>query len=653
MTTNHRLRLSIVGVIVVALFSTLFARLWFLQVAQGAGLAEVATTNRTRVVYEPALRGRILDAKGRPLVQNKLVQAITFDRQTDLSLRERATVIDQLGFLLAVSPAEVQARIRDQRASPLRAVPLATDVPVETMTYVREHQEDFPGVAAEWITVRDHPFGRLASHVLGYVGEISEEELDARAGDGYRLGDRVGKTGVEALFESQLRGEPRVQRLEVDSRGRVVGVAEERPAVPGNDVQLTIDADIQRIAEESLAQGIEGVRGTQDTSIDARFATFQAGGGSVVVLDVGDGSIVAMASAPDFDPAAFEQGVPPEVLEAYSEPDSHFPLLNRAVQGQYAPGSTWKLITAIAGLESGFITPETTINDTGCLEVGDREFCNAREREHGAVNLPRALTVSSDVYFYEIGRDMWQLYNDENLARGYATQEVAEKYGFGASTGTGLAGEAEGRIPDQTFKAEFNETNPDPRAKRENSLWLPGDSVNLSVGQGDLLVTPVQLVSAYATFANGGQRYSPRLASAVLEPRSGNEDAPPVVVTELGPQLVGETELSPATRDPVMAGLVGTASAGDGTAADVFNDLETGVVAGKTGTAEVQGKQDTSLFVGITPADAPQYAVLSVVEEGGFGATVSAPIVRRVIDALRGNLEPPPVQLNPPDATDE
>jgi penicillin-binding protein 2 len=651
---NSRVRLSIVGVIVMALFSALFFRLWFLQVGASGNAEAAATSNRIRVVREPAIRGRILDAKGRVLVGNRVADTITFDRSARLKAEDRKAVVGRLAELLGVSAKSIQKTIDDPRIAAFAPVPVAIDVPLEKIGFIAEHTEDFPGVEAERLTIREYPNGRLASHLLGYTGEINEDELKALRGDGYRSGDKIGKAGVEQMFESELRGEPRVQRLEVDSRGRVVSVLEDREAVPGKDVQLTIDIDIQRIAEESLAQGMEGARDVRDLNNEQGFTTYKAGAGSVIALNPKDGSVVAMASAPDYDPAAFTNGgVPRKTLEEFESKESNFPLLNRAVQGTYAPGSTFKLMTGLAGLDSELITPDEKINDTGCLKVDVLEFCNAGKKEHGTVDLPGALTVSSDVYFYEIGRDLWQYYNDEvnqrdgEVRKGYALQETAVEFGFGTKTGVGLGGEASGRVPDQEFKEDFNKTNPDLEERRVNSLWLPGDSVILAVGQGDLLVTPIQLANAYATFANGGTRYTPRLASALLEPRTGDETAAAEVIRELAPQPVGEVELKPEVRDVIMLGLAGVVGSVYGTANDAFEGLD-GSVAGKTGTAEVVGKQDTSLFVGINPPEDPQYVTLAIVEEGGFGSAVAAPIVRRIIEALNGNLNPAPVQVHPP-----
>ena len=644
---STQFRLTVVGVLLLMLFSALFARLWFLQVAQSGDLAHAATTNRIRVVHEEAIRGRILDVKGRPLVENRVVDQITFDRSVKVEDEDRDAMVARLAELLGKSSEDVDKILDDPKIAQFAVVPVAVDVPEDVVTYIREHQEEFPGVAAARAAVREYPQGKLAAHVLGYIGEINQDELESHEGEGYQEGDSIGKAGVEQMFEAELRGQPRTLRLEVDSRGRVVNVLDDEPAVPGHDIRLTIDMDIQRVAEESLAQGMEGARQIADVDEDSDFDFFQATGGTVVVLDPNDGSVVAMASAPDYDPAQLSEGLSTSELEQFQEPESSFPLLNRAIQGQYAPGSTFKLVTSLAGLDSGVLKPDTRFNDEGCITISELEYCNAGDKEHGTVDVSSALTVSSDVFFYEVGRDMWQYYTNDDLDRGYAIQEQAEELGFGHATGLGLSGEAAGRIPDKQFKEDFNATNPDLEQRRVNSLWLPGDSANLAVGQGDLLVTPMQLVNAYATFANGGTRYTPRLANAILEAGTGNESAGPAVLRELGPQPIEEIDIDPAARDQILLGMIGVTTNSEGTARDAFEGYG-GFAAGKTGTAEVKPKQDTSLFVGFNPADNPRYVTLAIVEQGGFGAAVAAPIVRRVMEALDGNLDPAPVVVRPP-----
>jgi penicillin-binding protein 2 len=661
---GSRKRLTTIGVVIMFLFSALFVRLSLLQLASGSDSTAAAATNRVRVINEPALRGRILDRNGKPIVDNQPVDVITFDRTRRMSTAERNLVIGRLAERLGVTSNEVEDRIDDRRASPVGPVRVATGITPEVRTYLEEHAKDFPGVDVVRTAVRGYPNGPLAANLVGYVAEINSDELARHAKEGYREGDLIGKDGVEQMFESVLRGTPRKLEVEVDNRGRIVNTINDRKPVPGKDVQLTIDIDAQRNAEQSLAQGMEGARRTRDASEERRFETYRASAGAVIVLDPNDGSLVAMASNPTYDPSQFEAGFTPEQFAMMNNAGSNFPLVNRAVSGLYAPGSTFKPFTAIAGLETGQLDPNAPFFDQGYLDIGDppQRRYNARGTAHGTVNLRRALAVSSDAYFYDVGRDMWQHYNEwlkskrpgggvseEQIKKGYAIQDTAEAYGFGRATGIGLSNEANGRVPDQAWKERFNADETDAKKKREQSLWLPGDNVSLAIGQGDVLVTPLQLATGYATFANGGTLFTPRVAKALLEPGTGLE-APQALFRELPPQPVRQTNLTPETRAAVMGGLIGATSDAEGTARAAFQGFPARAVAGKTGTAEHtdSDKQDDSLFVGITHPDALQYVVLAVVEEGGFGASVAAPIVSRVIAGLEGNPNQAGVQVREP-----
>lgn len=638
MTATSRVRVSIIGVVVLALFGALFTRLWYLQGAGGTSLAAAATENRVRIVTEPAPRGRILDANGRVLADSRVSNAVTVDRA--LEGNEREEVIVRLALVLGMSIDEINERLDDPRVSPYSAVPVAVDVAPETLVYIGEHNADFPGVTVDRRSVRAYPNGTTAAHVLGYTGEISEEEIDSQRSGDYSLGDQIGKAGVEQSYERDLRGTPGEERLEIDAQGDVVRSLGTTEPEPGSDVQLTIDLDVQTVAEVALAEAMAKARGIQNDAVDANFATYRAPAGSVVVLDARTGSVVAMVSNPAYDPNQFVDGIPTAVFEEYENPASYFPLLNRTIQGQYAPGSTFKLVTSLAALTTGQINTGTVVNDKGCidLEVEGGKFCNAGGAVYGTIALSEALTVSSDVFFYELGRAYWRVFKagDPN---GYAIQDEARALGFGSPTGIPLTGESPGRVPDEAFKIDFNADNPDPKAKAENSIWLPGDNIQLAVGQGDLLVTPLQLASAYATLGNGGTVFTPRLASQVLA-------ADGSVEREISPIAKDTVVLPPGSREAILDGLRGVVRSSAGTAGGVFAgfDFDAVDVAGKTGTAvvddEPDGKQDTSVFVAITPPDpAPgqaQYVIVALVEEGGFGADTAAPIVRRVIEGLYG-----------------
>ena len=635
---ENRVRMSIVGVIVLALFSALFARLWYLQVAATSDFAAAAQSNSVRVINEPPIRGRILDAKGRPLVENRIANVITIDRK--LEDKKRAMVVNRLAELLGVKAADIRTKLDDPRVSPYTPVPVAFDVSLDALAYVSEHREDFPGVRAEPLAIRSYTNGGVGAHVLGYVGEINEEELTAQPRSAqYELGDTIGKSGVELTFESDLRGTPGESRVEVDANSRVLRTLETTAPKPGRDVQLTLDLDVQRIAEESLAQGIVSARNTQNKENKDKLENFRAPAGAVVVLDATDGSVVAMASNPTYDPNEFVNGIPTPLWDRLNNKVFNYPLIDRAVSGQYAPGSTFKLITGIAGQQAGLINPNKTINDNGKYAYPtdpDNFFTNDNEARYGSVDLARALTVSSDVYFYTLGGDLF--YRQRNaLAGGEAIQETARQYGFGKPTGVGLPNEASGRVPDAAWKQRVYDENPEAVPFPD---WLPGNNIQLAVGQGDMLVTPLQLANAYAAFANGGTLREPRLASKVM-------NANGTKVRDLAPITTGQVPVP--GRDAMIAGFAGAVEDEKGTAFRVFKGFPEGLVGGKTGTAQVQDKQSTSWFVGMTPAGAPKYVVLAVVEEGGYGSATAAPIVRRVIQGLWKMPMAPVVVLPPAD----
>ena len=665
---NSRLRLTVVGFVVFALFSALFARLWFLQVGDSQSYAAQAARNRIRTIREPAIRGSIVDRDGAVMVQNTLVDTITIQR--DITPEERAITVKNLAAVLAVTPESIEADLDSPKYSVYEPVPIAQKATRETVTYILEHRELFPGVKAERQSIREYPVrlnngDPVASHVLGYVASINKQEYKIRKGEDYTPNDLIGKQGIEQLFESELKGKPRERRLEVDSRGRLVGQASVQEPTPGNDVELTLDLDVQRVAENSLNDGMIAARGFRDADTGD---FLKADGGSVIVMDAQSGDIIALASAPTFDIGKFTTGIPADEYQRYTDPASNFPLINRAVQGLYAPGSTFKAFSAYAGLKDNLHSPDGTLldenftfYDQGFIRFGGggsvtEERQNARRQANGIVNLDRSLTVSSDVFFYNIGLMYWQNYgrgdeeNTDPTAPQYGMQRVAHLFGFGKPTGIGLSGEAKGRIPDLPFKLDFNVGNSDPGSQ----VWLPGDSMNLAVGQGDVLVTPMQLAVAYAALANGGQIVTPRLAQEVL--KGGSTLGTPENVRELPEQPSHKIDLDPAIVDKVVPGLVGAVCSEEGTANASFADLPCGAIMGKTGTAEVpKPKQDTALFVMVTPPQLDpanpqqdQYVIVVVVEQGGFGGSVAAPIARRVYDAVMGNPDPPPVRLFPP-----
>lgn len=634
-----RLRLGILAIVIVSLFASLFSRLWYLQVMAAPTYEVAAQANQQRVVFEPAPRGRILDRNGKVVVDNRLSNVVVIDRQEWEEVGDQDEVKGRLAQVLGVPVGDIDERLADPEYGPFEPVPIAVDVPELTVTYLQERDREFPAVSAEQRTLRIYPYGMLAAHVLGTVGRITEDELEAREGKGYLTNDSIGKTGVEASYEDELRGTPGRRVLSVDSNGNVLRTLRYEPPVPGHDLRLTIDIDIQYQAEQALSDALARARSMRSQDTDR---LFPAPAGAVVVEDPRNGDIVAMASYPTYDPAAFVDGIDDAEWDAFQDPAARNPLTNRALQGQYAVGSTFKLLTAYAALRTGLINTGYTYYDDGEYEIrncqaADPATClrhNAGGRSYGTVDVARALTVSSDLFFFDIGAYFWE----DRDRFGDPMQAAAEEFGFGAESGVPLAGEENGLVPEPVFRE-----NP---AIYQEGEWRTGNSMNLAIGQGDLLATPLQLANAYAAFANGGTLYSPNVVDAVLEPLSGEVDH------EVAPRELRRIEIDPGHHEAMLRGLAGVTANPDGTAYGAFDGFpnESWPVAGKTGTAQVKSldpitelpQEDTALFVGFGPVASPQYVAAAVIEQGGYGGDVAAPLVRRIFDFASHAFGPPP-----------
>ncbi|RMH75667.1 MAG: penicillin-binding protein 2 [Actinomyces sp.] len=667
-------RLRILGIVALALFGALFARLWYLQVLEHETLQVRAQANVIRVVTEPAPRGRILDRNGRVLVDNRVVDVVTVDPEelaagTDGADQRRsvllalARTLSRSGTLVKLT--DIEAALADPQYGPFESVPVAVDVADDLLVYLGERPDLFPGVRVEQRTVRSYPYGTLAAHVLGYVGPITGEEyaeVQGRwdpadpEGKAYRRDDEIGKTGVERMFEDELRGIPGRRVYEVDRRGEIVReiLSERRDPVPGNDVWLTVDIDVQALVESQLERGLARARAIGElaaSSPDAEDHPDIVGrAGAAVALDPRDGTVVAMASYPTYDPGDFVGGISARLFAELTDPANHSPILNRAIQGTYSPGSTFKPFTAIAALSEGVIGTDgvfrldETYDDTGvytypfCSVDSDTCVFSSPFRGARAVDLRRALTVSSDTYFYKLaGEGFFQL----PRGRDEAIQTTARAFGFGSPTGVALPYERSGVVPDRAYLEEgFS------RGVFIRDQWYAGDTINLAIGQGDLVVTPLQLANAYAALANGGVVHQPNLAWRVTAPDGS-------IVREIGPRVRRDLDLPDWQRQPIIDGLLGVTSDPDGTAYEAFNrpelggvdfPLETWPVAGKTGTSEKAGKADTALFVGFGPVDdprrgidvagAPSIVVAAVLEESGFGGAVAAPVVSHVLEPV-------------------
>lgn len=630
---GSRVRLGILAIIALSLFATLFTRLWYLQVLSAPAYEVRAAQNASRVVETSAIRGRILDRQGRVLVGNRASNVIAVDRKA-LVGEERKRVLARLAELVGEPIEVLRERLEDVRVSPYVPVPVAEDVPEAVLVRIRERSGAFPGVIAEQRALRDYPNGPVAAHLLGYVGEVNDKEIQA-AGDAYVPGDQVGKGGAERIYDLYLRGRKGRVEFEVSAQGAPGRTIANRPPVPGRDVVLSVDLDVQRVTETALAQGLEAARGGNFGDTDKPLV---ADAGAAVVLDLREGTVLAMASYPSFDPRTFVDGVDGQEAARLFDPKAGAPFTNRAISGQYAPGSTWKLVTAAAALERGIITPGTTVEDEGYYIipecVGKCRFQNAGATRFGRVDLARAIAVSSDVYFYRLGADLWVRREEVGES---AIQDTAKALGFGAETGVALPAEVAGRVPTPESRRKLHEKQPDQYITGD---WFSGDNVNLAIGQGELTVTPLQLASVYGSFATG-VAYNWNVALRVEEPGGG-------ATRRISPRRLEGPAISERTREAVMAGLRGATTVERGTATAAFAGFPGSFpVAGKTGTAQAMPKQDTALFVALAPANDPRYAVAVVMEQAGYGATSAAPVARRILGQLSGLEAPTPVDLVP------
>jgi len=605
MTTFRQLlkgRFAVLGVVVLVALGSLTARLWGMQVLSGSTFAAAAEGNRIREVSLPAARGRILDVKGRPLVTNRPVMAVT----APATISQDTTLVAHLASVIGVPVDEITKRLASYKAERLAPRVLKLDVPMQTAAYLAEHSADFPGVAVEESAVRVYPGGSLAAHVLGYTGEISETQLASGALPDAKIGDIVGKSGVEASYDKVLQGEKGFRRFEVDNQGRVRSVLDEGAPRAGKDIKLTIDRDVQKVTEKALADAIAEAH---------RQGFTKAKGGAAVVLDVKTGAVVAMASAPTYDPSIFLGGIKQATWDALNAKSSEYPLNNRAIQAAYPPASTFKAVVAMAGLQTGLLTPSTTFNCPGFWTgLGKQwgKWCWLHSG-HGHLSLISAIEQSCDGYFYNVGKRFYQ-------AQGEKLQAFAHTLGLGSKLGIDLAGEVPGRVPDAAWKKAYNRNYP------EYQQWLPGDTVNMSIGQGDLLVTPLQLASAYAALGNGGIVVRPHVLDAVLAPDG-------TASVESSVSVVSNAHLTPANLATLRHALVGVTTVGTGKGSFVGFPIS---VAGKTGTAQVAGKDDYALFACYAPASAPRYAIVVIVEQGGHGGSVAAPAARQIMAKLFG-----------------
>jgi penicillin-binding protein 2 len=531
-------------------------------------------------------------------------------------------MLRSLSNLLGLKVKTVRTKVTERLASdPLTPVTIVAVVGELKTAYLMEHQSDFPGVQITETYLRSYEQGTLGAQWLGHVGEISAEQLAAKAEEGYRAGDRIGQAGIEAAYDGYLRGVRGEGRVFVDALGRITSEREfSQLPEAGDNIRLTIDVELQRRAEEALEYGIR-LAHDQDE--------WYANGGALVAMDVNTGEILALASNPTFDPDVYVGRVDERDLKQLAVRDANFPTLNRAVAGSYPPGSTFKPFVALAAMQEGLLGRDEYIQCTGEEEIDGQTFANWDPYKNEPMTVSTALANSCDTFFYNVALRFYQR-KDSPL------QKWSRSMGFGATTGVDVGPEVEGLVPTPAWRRKTFKTEID-------KIWTSGDSVQLAIGQGDMLVSPLQMTRAYAMIANGGKLVEPHLVRSVEEPR--NEGEPPVVLRPYTPKPAADIGLDPTSLQVVQQALYDATHATYGTSQDVFGSFPVDV-AGKTGTAEkyvklpgFAGLQDQSWWCGYGPYDSPELAVCALIENGGHGGTAAAPVALKVFEKYF-NVEP-------------
>jgi penicillin-binding protein 2 len=613
-------------VVVGCLFAALVVRLWYLQVLAAPAARAVAADQGVVTIYTTAPRGEILDRNGNILVGNRQAEVIEVDRDLATASMER-----RLAPLLGLTVPQLAAAIANPQYQPYQPVPVMTDPDPGQVLYIREHPRQFPGVTVSSESVPYYtPEGMAAANLLGYVGPITQSEYDQLKSKGYRLDSQIGQSGLEAAYQDVLRGQPGVEKVQVNAQGQVLSVLSSTPPVPGDNIRLSISGRVQLAALQALEQEAAIKHGQVDPDGSGYY---RATGGAVVVEDPSTGQLLALATYPTYDPDWFVGGISTTHYAELTSPAADSPLEDRAISGEYFPGSTFKLVTATAGLDSGVITPNSLFDDHGGgLLVAGHFFYNDGHQSWGEVALPEALTVSDDAYFYNIGATLY--FNPSRYGTNFF-QQVAAGYGFGQPTGIALPGEASGYVLTPAEKAALHRDNPNAYPF---GTYYVGDAVESAIGQDDVAVTPLQEANAYSAFANGGTLWQPSLVLDAQTPTGQ-------VVHTFSPVKIGSSPpLTPQARQAMVAGFLGVTSNPDGTAYYSFGATHYPIpVAGKTGTAQpVSGiphtspayKQYTSVFASFAPANAPQYVVDCFMSQAGYGADAAAPVVRQVYDVL-------------------
>ncbi|WP_436736840.1 penicillin-binding protein 2 [Streptomyces sp. BBFR102] len=655
-TPRVQIRLIVIQVLVVSLLLTLGGRLWYLQIRQGDEYAAQASGNHVQQVVKPAVRGAILDARGVPIADNETRLVVSASRTELMKMKDDGkAVLGRLAEVLGMAPKEVTDKVRLCDAetpqpcwngSPYQPIPITDEATAKQALQIRERTEEFPGITAEPTAVRRYPAPGKSqtSQVLGYLSPVTDEEIKkAENSDSpYLRSDQVGRSGLERTYDKELRGKAGVTRYEVDNLGRVIGEAESDPAEAGANVVTSIDSRVQAVTEYELNEAMKAARKEMDRNTNR---LYEADAGAAVVMENKTGRVVAMASLPDYDPNAWVGGISGKDYAKFTSKKSNYPLLNRAIQGQAAPGSIFKVISSTAAVNAGYDF-DGNYPCPSSYSIGGQVFKNFESQGYGSINLGRALEVSCDTVFYHLAHQQWQKdggNNPKNPKDWF--YKTAHQFGLGEETGIDLPNEVSGRVPDRQWKKDYWKANKDAWCKTgkkggeyaeqiayENCLegmrMRAGDSVNYSIGQGDTLVTPIQMATIYAAIANGGTLYDPAVGKAVIS-ADGKK------TTEIEPKAHGKLPMNQKTRKQIEQALAGVATTGS--AAWRFGGWPQDKIPmhAKTGTAEVYGKQTTSWFASYTP----DYTIVMTISQGGTGSGASGPAVRKIYEAMYGLTE--------------
>ena len=679
---NAPKRLLALGVVALVLFGAMTTRMWYLQVVNSRDVEEVIGKVRTRTVKLLPERGRIFDTAGRIMADNRRTLVVTIDREVVIKPAERLAMAQRLSGPLKVPIETLLVRMQDERYGPNESIPLREDVSEETALFLLERVEDFPGIYVREEWRRNYPYGALGGHVLGYIGAILKSNLAYYKSVGYDPNERVGQYGVEESYETALRGTPGFVRYEVDAVGNVLRLIERVEPIAGNDLQLSIDLKVQQFAEQALETQLLVRRRVEagqvrlpDGTLDPQYPEinyYKAPAGSVVVLNHNSGRVIAMASYPRFDVRWFGGGLPKDkfsqLFPQTDDPDLSI-LVNRAISGRYNVGSSFKPLVAYAALNTGQLPggSKYKFDDRGTYKLEsipeDRcqqgvkcifrnSICRATGSpcRYGQVDVESALAVSSDTFFYKIGEQIL-------TERGYAPilENEIRSFGLGSPTNIDLPYEYAGTIPSKALKKRLAEIG--AISQESGEAYYVGDQILFSIGQGLLSVTPLQMAQAYATIANNGRVYEPRVGVALLSP--GTLDSRPGFVdfatTKVVKRLVSikpsrRINMTTEIREPIIKGMARVIT-GPGvnfdyyhkaTGENIFNgyDYEALPIAGKTGTAQGLNNlpwNDSSAFGAFSLDSSQPYTVYAYLEKAGYGSQAAAPVVKCIFTALAGN----------------